>query len=363
MTISPDQTHAGASIQSFGSTGSGEKVQAIRLRNGHGMEVTVLSYGGIIQSLYTPDRNGTLANVVLGFGSLEEYCHASSYFGAIIGRFANRIRGGVFDIDGQTYHVSMNDPFSSVHGGSIGFDRRIWSVEVPERNEAAVHLAYVSPDGEEGYPGELLVSVKYSLDSVTNALRIQYQATTSRSTIVNLTNHSYFNLAGEGTGSALGHEIQIHADHFLPVDASLLPTGEMALVESTPFDFRSTRTIGERIRVRDEQLRLGQGYDHNYSLSKKDPGGTLELAARVREPIKGRTLEVWTTEPAIDFYAANLLDGSLVGTSGNSYRQSDAFALEPEHFSDSPNNPQFPSTVLRVGEVYRSTTEYRFGVE
>jgi aldose 1-epimerase len=340
----------------------GRPVDAYRLVNTAGMSVTVLTYGGIVQSLHVPDRHGTVANVVLGFGTLEDYVLRSPYFGAVIGRFANRIADGRFELDGVGHELPVNEPPTSVHGGDHGFDKQLWRARpCADAQWVGVRLTYVSADGEEGYPGALRTEVTYRLSREACTLRVDYRASTDKPTVVNLTNHSYFNLAGEGSGSALDHEVEIRADRYLPLTPDLLPTGDLAPVAGTPMDFRTPRAIGERIRSGFPQLVIARGYDHNYVLDRPEgaPGAVL-LAARVREPRSGRMLEVWTSEPGIDFYTGNFLDGSLVGTGGASYRQGDAFALEPEHFSNSPNMPQFPTTVLRPGETYASTSEYRF---
>ena len=347
---------------SFGTLPDGRPVDAYRLANGVGMSVTVLTYGGVVQSLDVPDRHGTAANVVLGFSALEDYVLRSPYFGAIIGRFANRIADGRFELDGVNHQLPVNEPPTSVHGGDKGFDKQLWLARpCADAQWVGVRLTYVSADGEEGYPGTLRTEVTYRLSREACTLRVDYRASTDRPTVVNLTNHSYFNLAGEGSGSVLDHEVEIRADRYLPLTADLLPTGDLVPVADTPMDFRTPRAIGERIRSGHPQLVIARGYDHNYVLDRPGaaPGDVL-LAARVRDPRSGRVLEVWTSEPGIDFYTGNFLDGSLVGTGGASYRQGDAFALEPEHFSNSPNMPRFPTTVLRPGQTYASTTEYRF---
>lgn len=348
----------------FGTLPDGRLVEAYRLANEVGMSVTVLTYGGIVQAINVPDREGKSSNVALGFGGLQDYVTRSPYFGAIIGRVANRIAGGSFVLDGVTYAVAVNDPPSSLHGGAQGFDTKLWSVHPSvDAGSAALRLEYVSPDGEEGYPGCLQAQVTYRLEATSNTLRFEYRATTDRPTIVNMTNHSYLNLAGEGSGSVLDHEVQIFADDYLPLGADLIPTGEIATVTGTPFDFRTPHRIGERVRSGFDQVVLARGYDHNFVVARPEGSdGELVLAARVHEPRSRRTLEVWTTEPSVDFYSGNFLDGSLVGPGGASYRQSDALALEPEHFSNSPNSPEFPSIVLRPGEVYESCTEFRFVV-
>ena len=326
------------------------------------MAVTVLTYGAILQTVEVADRTGAVRNVALGLSTLDDYVNRSPYFGAVVGRFANRIADGTFAIDGTTYRVPVNEPPTSVHGGPEGFDKKLWEAQ-PLADEAWVglRLGHVSRDGDQGYPGTLDTQVTYRLARDRGTLRVDYAATTDRPTIVNLTNHSYFNLAGEGRGSILDHVVQIAASRYLPLQGTLLPTGALDPVAGTPLDFRRPHAIGERIRDGFDQLVLARGYDHNFVLDRQDAAeGELAFAARVTEPDSGRVLEVWTTEPGIDFYTGNFLDGSLVGPSGHSYRQGDGLAIEPEHFSNSPNLAHFPSTVLRPGEHFASTTEYRF---
>jgi aldose 1-epimerase len=346
----------------FGELPDGRRVQAYRLANGHGMSVRLLTYGGIVASIDVPDSLGRVRNVALGFARLDDYVLASPYFGAVIGRFANRIAEGRFDIDGVTHHVAVNEAPSSVHGGAEGFDKKLWTAApCADDSCVGVRLRYISVAGEEGFPGTLQADVTYRLAQDTNTLRIDYRATTDGATVVNLTNHSYINLAGEGSGSVLDHVLQVDADHYLPLRPDLIPTGEVAPVVGTPMDFRSPHRIGDRIRIGTPQLVTARGYDHNYVLTQPgDWGSGVRFAARLRDPGSGRTLEVWTCEPAVDVYSGNFLDGTLVGTSGAVYRQSDAIAIEPEHVSNSPNIAHMPSTVLRPGEVYESCTEYRF---
>jgi aldose 1-epimerase len=324
--------------------------------------VELLTYGAIVHRIEVPDRAGRVLDVALGLPSLEDYVERSPYFGAVVGRFANRIADGRFTLDGTEYHVPVNEPPTSVHGGLEGFDKKLWHPEpVDEEDWLGVRLSYRSPDGEEGYPGNLSTEVTYRLARDRCSLRVDYTATTDRPTVVNLTNHSYLNLAGEGSGDVMDHVVEIAARHYLPLRSTLLPTGELAPVAGTPMDFTSPHSIGERIRDDFDQLVLARGYDHNYVLDRDGAqDGDLAFAARVTDRGSGRVLEVWTTEPGIDFYTGNFLDGSLVGRGGRTYRQGDGLALEPEHFSNSPNLPQFPSTVLRPGEHFRSATEYRF---
>jgi aldose 1-epimerase len=346
----------------FGRTG-GEAVDRYTLTNRHCMEVNIITYGGIVQSLLVPDREGRVRNVVLGFDNLADYVENNSpYFGAIIGRYANRIAGGKFTLDGITYELPQNNGPNTLHGGTKGFDKRIWDArEVTSSKTVGLELSYTSPNGEQGFPGKLDVTVVYTLTE-DNALRIDFEATTNKPTVVNLTNHSYFNLAGEGTGTIYDHKLEINSNAYTPVDPTLIPTGEIASVAGTPFDFREPRKIGARIRDSHPQIVIGHGYDHNFVLDRQDRGG-LVRAARATDPDTGRVLEILTTEPGLQFYSGNFLDGTLVGTGGQVYRQSDGFALETQHFPDSPNQPKFPSTVLRPGERFDSTTVFEFSVQ
>ena len=353
----------GVTVETFGSF-EGLEVNRFLLTNRSGIEAAVITYGGIVQSLRTPDRDGNLANIVLGFATLADYVayNGEPFFGAITGRYANRIRGGEFSLDGVTYHLPVNNGPNSLHGGLRGFDKHLWEGEPIEDDEVGVRLTRTSPEGEEVYPGNLEVEVNYRLTD-DNELRIDYRATTDRATVINLTNHSYFNLAGEGSGTVYDHELTLNASRYTPVDETLIPTGEIAPVEETPFDFRGSQTIGARIREGHEQIRFGQGYDHNFVLDRSDPDdGSLVLCARVHDPVSGRTLEVHTTQPGVQLYSGNFLTGALVGTSGRAYRQSDGIALETQHYPDSPNHPHFPSTKLRPGEEFRSTTVWTFSV-
>jgi aldose 1-epimerase len=346
----------------FGAV-DGRSVERYTLTNTTSMRVTVLTYGGIIQAVTVPDRNGDRVNVALGFASLDPYVAANPYFGALVGRYANRIARGVFTLDGHRYRLALNNGENHLHGGVKSFSRVVWDATIipGDDDHPALRLSRVSPDGEEGYPGTLAVDVTYSLDD-DNALRIDYRAFTDQPTIVNLTNHSYFNLTGEGSGTIYDHELELNADAYTPVDAVSIPTGAIALVADTPFDFTTSHPIGARIRDgASEQLRFGQGYDHNFVLNRASLNDTtLIQAARLHDPVSGRTLTISTTEPGIQFYSGNLLDSTLVGTSGRVYRQSNGVALETEHFPDSPNRPDFPSTELRPGEEYTSTTVYTF---
>jgi aldose 1-epimerase len=344
----------------FGTTPDGTKVDRYTLTNGQGMRVRILTYGGIIQSIETPSRHGRTANIALGFDNLTDYIERSPYFGCITGRYANRIAKGQFSLDGVSYQLAVNNGVNHLHGGNVGFDKRIWQAsEIREPGAVGLRLTYVSPDGEENYPGTLSVAVSYRL-TVQNQIRIDYHATTDAPTIVNLTNHTYFNLAGEGSGGIYDHDLKLNASRYTPVDSTLIPTGSLDPVAGTPMDFRRATPIGERIRDNFQQLLFGQGYDHNYVLDRRDDT-SLALAAKVSEPTSGRTVTIRTTEPGIQFYSGNFLDGTLVGTGGHVYRQGDGFALETQHFPDSPNHPTFPSTVLRPDDVYRTTTVYEFG--
>ncbi len=344
----------------FGKLADGTEIHSWALENG-GTRLRVLSYGGIVQSLEIPDREGRLTNVSLGFATIEEYVERTPYFGALIGRYGNRLGAGRYTLDGETHQVDVNDGPNSLHGGAEGFDRRVWDVEpFTQGTEVGLRLSRTSPDGEMGHPGTLTVRVTYAL-TADGGWRIDYEATTDRPTVVNLTNHVYWNLAGEGSGSVAGHELAIAAARYTPVGPGLIPTGEQAEVAGTPFDFRTAKEIGRDLRVADPQLLHGQGYDHNWVLDK---GVTEEPVpvAFLRDPASGRTLTVATTEPGLQFYSGNFLDGTLTGPGGRVYRQGDALCLETQHFPDSPNRPSFPSTTLRPGETYRSTTVHSFGV-
>nr|WP_307042494.1 aldose epimerase family protein [Streptomyces achromogenes] len=343
----------------FGVLADGTEVSSWSLENG-GTRLKVLDYGGIVQSLEIPDRDGRYANVSLGFSTLDDYVAGSPYFGALIGRFGNRIAAGRFTLDGETHQLPLNDGDRSLHGGTEGFDRRVWDVEpFTEGPDVGLRLRLTSADGEMGYPGTLEVTVTYTLTGGGD-WRIDYEATTDRATVVNLTNHVYWNLAGEGSGSVHDHELEIAAARYLPVDQSLIPTGELADVAGTPFDFRTAKAVGRDLRVAHEQSLHCKGVDHNYVLDK---GVTVrpEPVAVLRDPASGRTLGIATTEPGLQFYSGNFLDGTLVGTGGRTYRQGDALCLETQAFPDAPNQPSFPSTVLRPGQTYRTTTVHSFG--
>jgi len=342
----------------FGKTSSGEEVPLYTMRNANGVEVAVTSFGGRIVAIRVPDRSGKMSDVVLGFDHLEGYLAKNPYFGAIVGRYGNRIGKARFTLDGKEYTLARNDRDNHLHGGEIGFDRKLWRASEAGNSGRSVRLKYESPDGEEGYPGTLDVTVTYTLTPM-NELRIDYLATTDKPTVVNLTNHSYFNLAGKG--DILGHEVLLNADFFTPVDSGLIPTGEVRNVKNTPFDFTTPHAIGDRINDDDEQLRYGKGFDHNWVL--KGPSGKLRLAARVSDPASGRVMEVLTTEPGLQFYSGNFLDGSLAGKDGKMYARRSGFCMETQHFPDSPNESAFPSTVLRPGQRYHTVTVYRFSTE
>jgi aldose 1-epimerase len=344
----------------FGKTPEGQAVDLYTLSNKKGMEVAITNFGGIVVSVKVADRTGKVADVVLGYDSLDGYVKDKAYFGAIIGRYGNRIAKGKFSIDGVIYTLAQNNGPNSLHGGAKGFNKMVWAAkEVSSKDGAALQLNYLSKDGEEGYPGNLKVQVVYTLTDA-NEVRIEYTATTDKKTVLNLTNHSYFNLAAQGSGDILSHELMLQADKFTPVDATLIPTGELRDVSGTPFDFRTKTAIGARINNDDEQLKLGNGYDHNFVLRHS---GELGLAARVVEPSSGRVLEVSTTEPGVQFYSGNFLDGSAIGKGGKPITFRTGFCLETQHFPDSPNHPEFPSTLLSPGQRYHTTTVYKFSTE
>ena len=342
----------------FGRLADGTKVYSWSLANG-GTRMKVLSYGGVVQSLEIPDRRGHYANISLGFDNIEDYVAGSPYFGALIGRYGNRIGKGQFTLDGKAYQVNVNDGANSLHGGAKGFDKRVWDVEpFTKGSDVGLHLYYTSVDGEMGYPGTLKVKVTYTLTKHGD-WRIDYEATTDKATVVNLTSHVYWNLAGEGSGTIENHELKIAASRYTPVDAGLIPTGEPAPVADTPFDFSRTKRIGEDLREAHQQLLYAKGFDHNWVLDK-GISPRPEWIATLKDPSSGRTLRMASTEPGLQFYSGNFLDGTLVGTGGRTYRQGDALCLETQHFPDSPNKPSFPSTVLRPGQTYRSTTIHSF---
>ena len=342
----------------FGTMPDGKAVERFTLTNAKGIELKAISYGGIITSLRVPDRSGRLDDIVLGFDNLESYLKDPPFFGAIIGRYGNRIAKGAFTLEGKVYQLAVNNGPNHLHGGNKGFDKVLWeAAPVPGRN--AIAFTRTSPDGEEGYPGNLRVRVAYTLTDA-NELIVEYSATTDKATPVNLTQHSYFNLAGHASGDILGHQLMLNADRYTPVDETLIPTGELAPVAGTPFDFRKPTAIGARIDQDAAQLKHGKGYDHNWVLNRKGAG--RQLAARVIEPRSGRTMEIATTEPGMQFYSGNFLDGTLTGKEGAVYKHRTGFCLETQHFPDSPNQPKFPSTTLRPGGEYKTSTVFTFGV-
>jgi aldose 1-epimerase len=345
--------------ESFGKTADGQEVQLFTLSNKNGMEARIMDYGGIVVSLKVPDRTGKLDDVVLGLNTLDDYLKGHPYFGALIGRYGNRIAKGRFTLNGVEYKLAVNNGENHLHGGIKGFDKVVWNAKFVKttRGEVSLVLTYLSKDGEEGYPGNLNVSVVYTITN-NNELKIDYTATTDKDTVLNLTHHSYFNLAGEGKGDILNHQLTLNANRFTPTDAGSIPTGELKSVIGGPFDFTKSTAIGARINQPDQQLQFGKGYDHNFVLNGRM--GTLRLAATVFEPTTGRVMEVLTTEPGIQFYTGNFLDGTLTGKSGKVYQQRYAFCLETQHYPDSPNQPKFPTTTLRKGQTLHSTTIYRF---
>jgi aldose 1-epimerase len=352
-----DATSHNIAKSSFGRAGD-RMVDAYTLTNAHGIEVRIITYGAAITSLKTPDRAGHFKNIVLGFDTLEPYLAGVPYFGATVGRYANRIANGRFVLDGKTHSLPQNDGPNSLHGGTRGFDKRVWSAQ-PSRSPQgpALTLTYVSADGEEGYPGTLTAHVTYTLGD-DDTLAIAFQATTTAPTPVNLANHAYFNLTGDPTRTILDHVLTIEADRFTPVNATLVPTGELRAVAGTPFDFRKPTAIGVRIEAADEQLRLGHGYDHNWVLTKPQ-AGTMTLAAALSDPESGRSLELRTTQPGLQFYSGNFLDGKPAGK-GTVFAHRTGLCLETQHFPDSPNQPSFPSTILRPGEIYSENTVLAF---
>lgn len=342
----------------FGKLADGTKVYRWSLENG-GTRLKVLSWGGVVQCLEIPDRHGRYSNVSLGFDNIDDYVAKTPYFGALIGRYGNRIAKGQFTLDGTSYQLSVNDGVNSLHGGTKGFDKRIWDVEgFTSGSDVGLHLYYTSVDGEMGYPGTLKTKVTYTLNKHGD-WRIDYEATTDKATVLNLTSHVYWNLAGEGSGTIENHELTIAAGRYTPTDTGLIPTGELAKVSGTPFDFRKTKTIGRDIRAAHVQQVQAKGYDHNWVLDK---GITAkpEHVATLRDPDSGRTLKIATDQPGLQFYSGNFLDGTLTGTGGHTYRQGDALCLETQHFPDSPNHANFPSTVLRPGQTYRTSTIHTF---
>ena len=351
----------------FGKTKDGTPVDIYTLRNSKGAEARIMTYGGIVQKLTMPDKNGEFADVVLGFDTLDgytsdSYVKACPYFGALIGRYGNRIGGAKFTLEGQTYTLATNNGPNTLHGGLKGFDKVVWTAVKAGVGPKGprLELNYLSKDGEEGFPGNLNVTATYTLTE-DNELKLQFTATTDKPTVVNLTHHSYFNLAGQGNGDILGHLVYIKSDKTTPVDAGLIPTGEFADVTGTPFDFRTPTAIGARINDPNTVLQYGPGYDHNWVINK--PAGQFGLMARVKEPNTGRVMEVWSDEIGLQFYAGNFLDGTLTGKDGKVYQRRSAFCMEPQHYPDSPNKPNFPSVELKPGQTYHNTIVYKFSVE
>jgi len=359
LSAQTTSSKAGIQQQPFGTV-DGRAITLYTLTNSHGMQVRAMNYGGIIVSIRVADRNGEFADVVLGHENLEGYRPNPPYFGAIVGRYANRIANGTFTLDGKTYTLPKNDGPNTLHGGvKRTFDKVVWDAELL-KGKTGVAFSYFSKDGEEGFPGNLRVKVTYTLTNA-NALEIDYEATTDKATPINLSQHSYFNLKGEGNGDILDHEIMINADRFTPVDKNLIPTGELRPVKGTPFDFTTQTKIGARIDDNYDQLVLGHGYDHNFVINRQVGG--LVLAARVYEPTTGRTLEVSTTQPGVQFYTGNFLDGTITGKQGHVYKRRYGFCLETQHFPDSPNHPDFPNTILRPGETFQQKTVFKFSAK
>ncbi len=352
----------GIEKSSYGTLPDRQAVDLYTLTNANGAKAKITNYGGIVTELWMPDRDGQMADIVLGYDKLDDYVKDTPYFGAIVGRYGNRIAHGKFTLDGRQYTLATNWKIHHLHGGNKGFDKVVWEA-TPVHTDKAVGLKlhYLSQDGEEGYPGNLDLTVTYWLTNC-NSLKIEYEAVTDKPTPCNPTHHGYWNLAGAGVRDNLDHVLMIDADQFTPTDDMLIPTGELKSVEGTPFDFRKPTRIGDRINADDRQIRFGGGYDHNWVLNRRTTND-LELAVRVSEPTTGRVMEVWTTEPGMQFYAGNFLDGSNVGKGGKPYKHRHGFCLEAQHFPDSPNQPRFPSAVLKPGQTYRQTTAYKFSIQ
>jgi aldose 1-epimerase len=349
----------GVQEQPFGTEG-GRPVTVYTLSNAHGVEVRTMNYGGIILSIRVPDRKGEFTDIVLGHEKLEGYIPNPPYIGAIVGRYANRIANGTFTLDGKTYTLPKNDGPNTLHGGTDKtFNKVVWD-GAPLKDKTGVSFSYLSHDGDDGFPGNVKVKVTYTLTN-DNELVIDYEATADKATPINLSQHSYFNLAGEGTGDILNHEVMLNADRFTPVDKNLIPTGELRPVKGTPMDFTTSTRVGSRIDDNYEQLVLGHGYDHNWVINRKGPG--LTLAARVYEPTSGRVLEVSTTQPGVQFYTGNFLDGTVIGKHGHVYKRRYGLCLETQHFPDSPNHPDFPSTILKPGETFHEKTVFKFSTK
>lgn len=359
--VSGNEYTLGIAEESFGMTEDSTEVEAYTLTNVHGMQVEIITYGGIITRLKVPDKNGELEDVVLGFDALDQYIKDSPYFGAIIGRYGNRIAKGSFTLDDVSYTLAINNDENHLHGGLKGFDKVVWQAKTEEKEDAvALELSYLSKDMEEGYPGNLACKVTYTLSN-DNALEVLYEATTDKKTVLNLTQHSYFNLSGDFSSTILDHEVSINANSFLPVDSGLIPTGEFQEVANTPFDFREPKMVGLDIDADDEQINRGRGYDHCWVLNEQDQG--LRIAATAYHEESGRFLEVFSDQPGIQFYTGNFLDGSLPNKQGGTYAQRSGFCLETQHYPDSPNQMNFPSVVLEPGETYLSNTTFKFSVK
>lgn len=347
--------------ESFGKAPDGTPVELFTLTNSNGVSAQITNYGGIITTLNVPDKNGEFEDVVLGYYTLEEYLKKSPHFGCLVGRFGNRIAKGKFTLDGVEYQMAINNGPNHLHGGLVGFDKKVWTPEmITEDDGAALKLTYLSPDGEENYPGNLNVEAVYSLND-QNELILTFKAMTDKTTVLNLTHHSYFNLKGHGNGDILDHEIQFNSSEFVAIDSTSIPLGPLMNVANTPFDFLKSKPIGKDIEADHEQIKNGGGYDHSFVVDGYDT--KLKLACTVREPASGRMMEVWTTEPAVQFYTGNFLDGSITGKDGKIYSKRYGFCLEAQHYPDSPNHPEYPTTVLKPGEVYDQTTIYKFLVD
>ena len=348
--------------ESFGKTAGGALIDLYTLSNKKGMQVAITNFGATVVALKVPDRAGKAADVVLGFDTLEGYENGTAYFGATVGRYGNRIAGGQFSIDGKTYTLPRNNGNNTLHGGIVGFNKKVWKA-IAGKDSESLEMSYLSVDGEEGFPGNLSVKVAFTLAADRNELKIDYTASTDKDTVLNLTNHSYFNLAGEGNGDILDHVLTLHAKQFTPVDKTLIPTGELRDVAGTPLDFTTATAIGKRISENYEQLVFGKGYDHNWVLARAESEKGLTLAAEAYDPKSGRKLEVLTTEPGVQFYSGNFLDGSAKGKGNKAYGQRAAFCLETQHFPDSPNHPNFPGTLLKPNSVFHSQTVFRFSAK
>jgi aldose 1-epimerase len=354
------EAKSGMQHKNFGKTQDGQSAELYILTNKSGMQADVTNYGATLVALRVPDRDGKLADVILGYDDVAGYEAGASYFGATVGRYANRIAHAKFSLDGNTYTLGKNDGENTLHGGIKGFNKRFWTAkDVSSAAGPALQLAYVSKDGEEGFPGNLNITVTYSLRADRNELKIDYRATTDKDTVINVSNHAYYNLAGQGSGDILKHELKLYASRFTPVDQTLIPTGELPEVKGTPFDFAKSTAIGARIDQDDQQLKYGKGYDHNWVLDDKAKGAPVP-AAEAYDPQSGRVLQISTTEPGVQFYSGNFLDGTIHGKGGKVYGHRYAFCLETQHFPDSPNHPDFPSTVLKPGQHFHSVSIYRF---